>query len=280
MFNGTSYGITDKLSLTKSQIDAGLKVQQLIKSVVVEEMLHLCLAANLLSSLGFVPDLYNKKTLPKYPSNFPYHTTLLLYLDILNEDSAKLFQQIEIPSPPTEVPAVRGFSSIGQFYKCVKQALNAKIKFGHETFQLPPGLGYAPHSPDSGDIVIVKDFASANKAIDIIVTQGEGIPSDGIEPLQWADSAHFEKSHYKRFTILLELVKDPNLVVWPVKKNIKRDDLPTSKLRTAVDLFNACYCYLLLALENIWMTDNLEKKKKPCLYCTVLCNARSVKTIS
>src|SRR5258705_12178811 len=52
--------------------DHNLEAVEVISSVLVEEMLHTTLAANLLNAVGGQPQLDNQKMLPGYPRPLPH----------------------------------------------------------------------------------------------------------------------------------------------------------------------------------------------------------------
>ena len=47
------------------------RARKLIKSVAIEEMLHLCLVANVISALGATPRFYDVRLVPEYPTVIP-----------------------------------------------------------------------------------------------------------------------------------------------------------------------------------------------------------------
>lgn len=52
--------------------------------------------------------------------------------------------------------------------------------------------------------------------------------------------------------------------VWPIVKNPKARDYPES-LKDLSNLFNGCYCYMLLALEHIFILTDEEEKHRMML---------------
>jgi hypothetical protein len=78
-------------------------------------------------------------------------------------------------------------------------------------YQFAPGLGYQPQVRDAGGSVVVKDLATAQKAIDIIVDQGEGNPGP------YDDPDKLELDHFATFVNLQQ--GDQTWDLYPVRTN-------------------------------------------------------------
>ena len=90
-------------------------------------------------------------------------------------------------------------------------------------------------------------------AIQIIIEQGEGILGS-----HYDDVSKQELAHYYRFE---RIAKGEATLgdVWPVVKNPHTSDL-SGPIKNLSDLFNGCYCYMLLAMEEIFsITDQTRK---------------------
>ena len=71
---------------------------QIIKSVVLEEMLHMVLAANVLNAIGGEPKITHSEFVPRYP-----HPPLLdfeVHLEKFSPNASKTFIHIESARPP------------------------------------------------------------------------------------------------------------------------------------------------------------------------------------
>ncbi len=78
---------------------------EIIKSVVVEEMLHLILAANVLNAIGGSPQLNNSQFIPKYPTLLPHSDDAFrANLEKLSKHSIETFLSIERPAKATAPP--------------------------------------------------------------------------------------------------------------------------------------------------------------------------------
>ncbi len=243
-------------SIDNQMSDAAL----LIRSVVVEEMLHAALVANLLLAVGGEPDFASTAYIPSYPGYLPHHKPpVLLELKKASVDQFReTFLVIERPEELGAPPEEDEFETLGQFYQAVEIALEL-LDREHDLFtnprverQMADPNWYAPvrfDAEDSGGLVAVTDFASAIEAIEIIVHQGEGL-SDEL----WADPSHQELTHYHKFLQLC----DGTTPLGTVRDTV--DNPATSGFPEAVqpvsNLFNAGYRLLYLALAGIYRGDD------------------------
>ena len=81
-----------------------------LRVVVVEEMLHLTLAANILNAVGGKPDLTVKGFVPQYPAYLPTgETDFAVPLQAFSEDAVDTFLKIERPAKAPERREESGF---------------------------------------------------------------------------------------------------------------------------------------------------------------------------
>jgi hypothetical protein len=199
---------------------------KLIFSVVVQEMLHMEIVCNLSNALGYAPCFHaphygNKKSIPfihplkeQVPAFLNDYEVKLGALDV---NRLKLFCVIEFPEEQKEIEweNQHSYRSIGELYQSLQTALplcwdrfyvgdqkNIKQK---ETFKEYHNNNGKSH----GFSQKINSLASALKAIDAIVEQGEGanalyVPSD-YRPHDDFDLAMKEDklSHYQKFKSLL-----------------------------------------------------------------------------
>jgi len=182
-----------------------------IKSVAMQEMIHMCLACNILNALGGTPII----RAPIYPGPLPGDIgpdgkPLTIRLLRLSPDAMaqamKIEQPEKVPDFPVEklVGAAPGPTAvtIGQFYAALDAFLatlpaSAWTRNRHQIVddQFFPGQLFA-----------INTYADAHRAITDIVSEGEGAPDD---PL---DFQH-EIAHYYRFGEIWHnkvLTKSPN----------------------------------------------------------------------
>ncbi|MFI5035621.1 MAG: ferritin-like protein [Acidimicrobiales bacterium] len=180
------------------------EIAKILKSVVVEEMLHMVLAANVLNALGGRPAISKTDFIPTYPGPLPggVEGQLEIHLRPFSREQLAAFIEIEEPRHPLDdLPKLDegavGDCTIGEFYKTIAQALG---RLGEPAF-----AGSARHQvgPDLvWGSVAVNDLASARRALDTIIEQGEGT---GTSPVEIdGPSGQNDFAHYYRFMEIWE----------------------------------------------------------------------------
>jgi len=258
-----------------------------IGSVVVQEMLHLTIACNILNAIGGSPVLDKPGFIPVYPGPLPMgvRSGLVVGLEKLSRTLVyEVFMSIEEPEQPLDIPVKQlearlaalapepspGFATIGDFYA----AIAAKItELGNGIFTGDPSRQVVDPTwfpPDQ--LFAVHDVATATQAIQVIVEQGEGTPTSPEE--------EGEPAHYYRFAQLVYarmLVRDPTTAtgwayagaglgidpagVWNLLPNAKAADYPVgSRARYVADQFNGSYTNLLRALHTTFNGDPASLK--------------------
>ncbi|HUB61247.1 MAG TPA: ferritin-like protein [Puia sp.] len=175
----------------------------IIRSVAMEEMLHLCLAANLLNAVGGEPVIDHSTTLD-YPDFLPENSNRFkVGLVKFSPEAINTFLDIERPVKDSRPPEGDKFRSIGQFYLAVLKAmedLGAGIFIEDHSKQITSDHYYG----SGGKIVPVTNLKTARQAVNEIIGQGEGIDhtiEDGI-PGNFGDE--IELAHYFRFNEIKE----------------------------------------------------------------------------
>jgi Ferritin-like len=261
----------------QTNLEAGL----IIRSVVVEEMLHMILAANVLNAVGGKPNLTTGAFMPpRYPTTIPYHAgEFEVGLRPLNEDALCTFLSIENPSYLDRAPlkpaagAAKprimslGYETIGDFYDAVERALvelvlehgEEQVFIGDHGLQIGPEHYYA----SGGHAIKVHELSDAIDALEQIVEQGEGKitqPPSGEKFDPERDLAHFyrfnELATGRRYKVddTPELPTGPPVdfdkhAVYTMKPNLKTAELPAG-LRKASDDCNVVWSRLLRDLED------------------------------
>ena len=189
----------------------------ILRVVVVEEMLHLTLAANILNAVGGTPDLTAPGFVPTYPATLPDgEHDFTVSIQPFSPAAIKTFLDIERPEKvaPTEAKRIRPrrrhagtmlaavpgdegmcFYSIGEFYEEIRRGLHFLHKeLGDKLFSGDRArqVGADYYYSGGGEITEVFDIASADKAIMLIIEQGEGLGG------KIYDEEH-ELAHYYRF---------------------------------------------------------------------------------
>ncbi|MEX2518358.1 MAG: ferritin-like protein [Paracoccaceae bacterium] len=189
---------------------AGVNAEPLevIRQVMLEEMLHLTLAANILNALGGRVVLNEAGAIPSYPCHIlPSGKGPIASLRRFTKAQIHAFREIE--RAPENFDKVkdgdcRKAETIGGFYYCVKKKLEALCRKypSREVFTGDPSWQIGPeHYWGAGGAVFpVTGQASALRALDIIVEEGEGADLGGragdgdlIPGIEEEDVAHFFK---------------------------------------------------------------------------------------
>lgn len=179
-----------------------IEVAGLIRSVLMEEMLHLTLAANLLNAVGGTPVLTGQHVIPHYPTSLPDGDgSFSVSLQPFGRDAISTFLRIELPTPRGTKPSADGYATIGQFYEAVevgmrKLSRKGELRFDHHPErQITPADYYNGH----GNIIMVSSLDTAIEAIHEICDQGEGAHHGIREDNQPFDAVGYELAHYYRF---------------------------------------------------------------------------------
>jgi hypothetical protein len=193
------------------------EIASILRSVVHEEMLHMTIVCNVLNALGGYPAIDRADFIPHYPGTMPGTVadgTILRLAPFSRELVREVFMPIEEPrtvlrfgetSKPraTDDPsrdASRG-DTIGEFYVRIVRHIR---DLGDEAFDGDPARQVDRLVPSSlRDLVVVKDVETASRALEVIISQGEGSTGSPLD----LDHAY---AHYYRF---LELAEMRRLVV-------------------------------------------------------------------
>lgn len=237
-----------------------------IRSVLIEEMLHVSLAANLLMSTGALPTFYDRATMPSYPLTMWLHAGQPTFdLTPATYDQVKnCFMAIEQPAPPGAPPQFLGFQTLGQLYEAIIESfLYLSSCQPAELFTDPRPYqqltkGYLPvprNLWDSGHPIPVSDLPSALLAINYIVQQGEGISPD----TETDDPARYELSHYRKFQRIVQRFTPLPENVRPLPVNPRTADY-AADVQSLSDLFNAGYGYTLLTLDQLYRVSAADER--------------------
>lgn len=249
---------------------------KILTSVLMEEMLHMVLAANVLNAVGGAPELDKPGFLHPYPATLPHSSNkLLVHLAPFSPEAVETFMEIEKPEETEADPGAESFSSIGQFYRAIQDSIiilwkgrrEQELFCGDPSRQITAGmLDYG----GSGRIVPVIDLASALEAIAQIGEQGEGFNKASV----WDGHGNMfnrmraEVAHYFRFNEVRQgrryrrgdtpesgpsgsRIPVDWTAVHPMRVDPRMEDFPEGSLvRTRMEEFNRLYGDLLRALHR------------------------------
>ncbi|MBV9604269.1 MAG: CDGSH iron-sulfur domain-containing protein [Solirubrobacterales bacterium] len=259
--------------LTAVELAAVDRWRKTISHVATEEMLHLALVHNLLSAIGAAPH-FGRPNLPAPAHHYPAGVNLTLVpfgeqalqhfiflerpegmeyegaegLDIPAHEAVPLMSERDI------VPQPQDFATVGHLYRSIEDGFrHLAEKMGDENlFVGPPRAQAIPDNFRWPELVVVTDLASAQRAIDTILEQGEGA------------RGHWEQAHFGQFVQILDEYRemvaatpgfDPvRPVLFATVRRCENDDaVPQISERVTSrcgDLFNVSYEILLQIFER------------------------------
>ncbi len=213
-------------------------------TILDQEMLHLELGCNLSNALGQAPRLTGRAA-PSFPGLVPSHRApLRITLGAATDAQIRAFMTIELPvgrdpySRP-DLPPQRVYSTIGEFYHSLRFGLGQVFCPGGEPW--PAFAGPQIQGTFDDDHFAITDLASATRALELIVLQGEGASLDN--PVE----NHRELAHYAQLSALLGTLGPADLrPMRPSTAGLAH----AARGAALLDFFDACYSHLLRLLEG------------------------------
>ncbi len=288
--------------LTEAELAAVTRWRKLISHVATQEMLHLSLVHNLLSAIGAAPHLA-RPNLPHPAGHYPAGVQLALLP--FGEQALRHFMFLERPegmdlddaeglaaadraapliSERDIVPRGQDFATVGHLYRSIEQGVaHLAEKYGESwLFVGPPRAQATEEHFRWPELVSVTGVASAQKAIDTILEQGEGPRGD------------WRNAHFGRFVEILdeyEQMKDANPAFDPVRPVIAANVRPSERdaqialitdplTARVTDLFNVAYEILLQIFERYFAhTDETDAQLAALADATIALMFRVVKPL-
>jgi hypothetical protein len=193
--------------LTDEQSEAIERWRGVLRGIAIEEMLHLALVANVMSSIGAAP-YFGRPNFPQRSGYFP--ASIQLDLMPFGERALKHFLFLErpegmerqdaegfVPTAPMRdplneseaMPRGQEFLTVGHLYRGIEDGLT---RLTHDlgeraVFVGSPRAQATPEMFRWPQVVAVTDLDSALRAVAEIIEQGEGA------------RGHWEDAHYGRF---------------------------------------------------------------------------------
>ncbi len=258
---------------------------EVIRQVMVEEMLHMVLAANVMNAIGGKPQLNNPDLLPTYPSELLDGAGPEVRLRRFSPKQVKSFRKIETAPKDTRKALKGHYHTIGGFYAYVRKLLEDACKeFGDkEIFIGDPKrqITNDDYFGAGGEVIEITGTPAqrrkaALEAIDEIVEEGEGSDLGGRAgdgdtipgPAHHEDVAHYFKFNeilHSRYYHPDDLATDPptgdDLIVdWsavsPMKDDPCEDNYKSAPEIAAISAeFNAAWTGLLDGLNSAFNED-------------------------
>ncbi len=234
------------------------EVYDLINSVVLEEMLHLGFACNMLTAIGGTPEF----VAPTYPGHLPGGVLpdLEVYLAGLSPETLDMYMAIEEPEHPLAAVETDD-PTIGMFYDAIRELFQVLSPPISTDKQLATTLSVP--NPD-GSSATIREPLTVLASLDDVLTAIATIKDQGEGNAQSPDAPEFggELAHFYRFGEIRygrKFVKvdgtwgytgDP--VPFPDCHPVAKvppggyPDLPATKN------FDTTYTQLIAALQNAW----------------------------
>ncbi|MFI9150591.1 ferritin-like protein [Streptomyces sp. NPDC053367] len=251
------------------------EVLKAFKRIVFDEMSHLGLAGNMLTTIGGVPRLGDVHAVPKYPGPLPggVRPSLTVFLSGLSKESLDLFARIEEPDNPIADAAAQSHTSIGAFYTAILEAFRDHadlITGGHQLIR------DMEHHGAGNSLVALNSLADVEAAIDVIKEQGEGI---GASPENPHPGVTGELAHYFVFRELFRGRKLVKVAENPDRWDFSGDVIampgtrpmgtvpdggwgapgqpaPDAETQDLLDQGNQAYSRMLDHLEDAWQAND------------------------
>ena len=193
--------------LTAEQADAVARWHKMLTGIALEEMLHLALVSNVMTSIGAAPSL-SRPNFPRHSEYLPPGVsfallpfgedslTHFLYLErpegMERADAAEFVPAEPVPDPVAAdevMPRVQDFATVGHLYRGIEEGLaHLAARIGERALFVGPARAQAtPELFRWPQLIAVTGLASAQAAVEEIIEQGEGARGD------------WKAAHYGRF---------------------------------------------------------------------------------
>ena len=257
-------------------------VYDAIKAIVMDEMSHMGLVCNMLTTIGGSPRIAHPDLVPKYPGPLPggVRPQICVSLSGLTSASLDMYCQIERPEDPIAEFEEPG-ESIGAFYSAIRQAFkqNADLIEGHRQVEKDMERAYGL----GNSLVRLSTPKAVDDAIQVIMEQGEGSHSS---PRNRYFGREGELAHYYEFRQILQgkkLVEVPTAcegwayegdpIVMPETYRMgtvprggwaqEPTYRPDAEVQDRLTAFNQLYSELLRGLETTWQTADQQEANDP-----------------
>lgn len=237
--------------------DQGNPVCRSIRSIVIDEMFHMGLACNMLTTIRGTPEVNTQDVIPKYPGPLPggVRPWLRVALTGLTKQVVEYtYMQIEYPEGgPITMFRGEAYPTIGKFYDAILEAFE-KLDSSEITGERQIVRG--------SRLFAINSFSDAKKAIDRIKRQGEGTSQS-----PHSDDMGTNPAHYYKFA---EILHERKLVrTEDGKWKYEGDSLPFPGVLPVIEVpaegypseakaqeFDRSYTKMLNHLHNTWSTGD------------------------
>jgi hypothetical protein len=227
-------------------------IREVLRGVIVDEMLHVALIANILNAMQCRPIVSAQDLARGYPARLPLGIGgIALELKKFSLDFVRNFpptadgSAAPVARQPHPRPVGMPPATLGQFYRAIMEKieqLGDKVFIGNPALQFVDEVSYSER-----ELFPVRDASSAVRALRVIT--GEG-PCTAGAPIDPGDCARSNRLQQIAATPSSAIPFDVAGVVNIVKNSRSSMYAPGSSVRIAVDAFNVAYCGILAALNE------------------------------
>jgi len=230
-----------------------------IRSVVIDEMFHMALACNMLTSIGGTPKINTEDAMPKFPGHLLGGVrpgVRVALTGLTKKIVEKMYMEIEFPEKgPIALFLAEVFPTIGDFYDAILDAFRklpaSEITGGRQIVR-------------GTKLFAINSLADAEKAIGRIKRQGEG--TEQLET-PFSDDAGTVLAHYYKFG---EIFHERKLIKTAEGKfKFLGDSLPFPKVLPMAEVpadgypeshdFNGQFTTMLNQLQAAWQGGNPDE---------------------
>lgn len=273
LYAGWSLKRSCEEGVTPEQLDTIGRWRATIRGVAMEEMVHLAMVNNMLMSIGSPPHFRRQN----FPVPSGYHpSSLVVRLAPMTRDTLQHFIYLERPEGMpmaqasgfesaheyqrraprvTVTPTAEDYDTVGHLYRGIEEGLaSLAAAMGERALFLgDPDAQLGPEQLDLEGLASVVDLLSAQKAVQVIIEQGEGGRRDA------------QQSHFARFTEMAgeydaflaadpafmpcrEVATDP-VMLSPIEDGVMTH-VAADESAVVLDLANATYGLMLRLLAS------------------------------
>ena len=288
--------------LSGTELDAVRRWRKQVSHVAAQEMLHLALVHNLLSAIGAAPHMA-RPNLPAPASHYPAGVQLALLpfgeqalrhfmflerpegMDLADADGlAAIGRAAPMLNERDIVPRGQDFATVGHLYRSIEAGFAHLAEMHGEDwlFVGPPRAQATAAHFGWPELVAVTDLASAQRAIEEILEQGEG------------PRGHWRDAHFGQFVNILDeyqQLREANPGFDPVRPVLAANVRPPERdvdvpligdplTARVTDLFNVGYEVLLQIFERFFAhTEETDAELKALADATVAIMLRVIKPL-
>jgi len=302
LFAAFSVKQSEQEGLSGTELDAVRRWRTQVAHVAAQEMLHLALVHNLLSAIGAAPHMA-RPNLPAPASHYPAGVQLALLpfgeqalrhfmflerpegMDLADADGlAAIGRAAPMLNERDIVPRGQDFATVGHLYRSIEAGFAhlAETRGEDWLFVGPPRAQATAEYFGWPELIAVTDLASAQRAIEEILEQGEG------------PRGHWRDAHFGQFVNILDeyqQLREANPGFEPVRPVMAANVRPPERdvdvpligdplTARVTDLFNVGYEVLLQIFERFFAhTEETDAELKTLADATVAIMLRVIKPL-